>query len=116
MLGHTWIFDIDGTIVVHNGYKNGGDRLLPGAKQFFVNVPEKDLIVLITSRPETAREETEKFLRANGIRYDRIIFGAPTGERILVNDDKPGGLATSLALRTKRDEWAGIIVVEDETL
>ena len=26
----TWIFDLDGTLVVHNGYKNGVDELLPG--------------------------------------------------------------------------------------
>ena len=24
----TWIFDLDGTLVVHNGYKNGVDVLL----------------------------------------------------------------------------------------
>lgn len=29
-LPKTWIFDLDGTILVHNGYKNGGDRILPG--------------------------------------------------------------------------------------
>ena len=30
-LGHTWIFDLDGTIVKHNGYLiDGKDTLLPG--------------------------------------------------------------------------------------
>ena len=115
-LGHTWIFDIDGTIVIHNGYKQGGDRLLPGVKAFFDGLPVKDMIIFVTSRAEAARKETETFLRTNGIRYDCIIFDAPPGERILVNDDKPGGLATSLALQTKRDKWANIAVVEDESL
>ncbi len=115
-LGHTWIFDIDGTIVIHNGYKQGGDRLLPGVKEFFDGLPVKDMIIFVTSRSEAARKETETFLRTNGIRYNCIIFDAPLGERILVNDDKPGGLTTSLALQTKRDKWANIAVVEDESL
>ena len=28
-LGHTWLLDLDGTIVKHNGYKEGGDVRLP---------------------------------------------------------------------------------------
>ena len=32
-LPHTWILDLDGTIVKHNGYKlDGKDSLLEGAK------------------------------------------------------------------------------------
>lgn len=35
-LPKTWILDLDGTIVKHNGYKiDGKDTLLQGAKQFF---------------------------------------------------------------------------------
>ena len=35
-LPKTWIFDIDGTIVKHNGYKfDGFDTLLDGVKDFF---------------------------------------------------------------------------------
>jgi hypothetical protein len=26
-LPHTWVFDLDGTIVKHNGYKDGGGGL-----------------------------------------------------------------------------------------
>ena len=29
-LGHTWILDLDGTLVEHNGYKTGEDKLLKG--------------------------------------------------------------------------------------
>ena len=37
-LGKTWILDIDGTIVKHNGYKiDGHDTLLLGAKEFLQN-------------------------------------------------------------------------------
>ena len=34
-LNKTWIFDLDGTLVIHNGYKCGEDTLLPGIKEFF---------------------------------------------------------------------------------
>ncbi len=115
-LGHTWIFDIDGTIVIHNGYKDGGDRLLPGAKEFFDSIPEKDMVILVTSRTKDVRETTECFLKKNGVRYDHIIFGAPAGERILVNDDKPGGLVTSIGVRAQRDKWVDIVVQEDDSL
>ena len=50
------------------------------------------------------------------IRYDHIIFDLPYGERILVNDIKPGGLQTSIAVNTQRDEWAGFTVEEDPFL
>ena len=34
-LPHTWILDLDGTLVEHNGYKiYGKDRLLPGVRDF----------------------------------------------------------------------------------
>lgn len=35
-LPKTWIFDVDGTIVKHNGYlTEKGDELLPGVRVFF---------------------------------------------------------------------------------
>ena len=39
----------------------------------------------------------------NGIRYDAIVCGVPYGERILVNDRKPSGLTTAIAMNTERD-------------
>ena len=43
-LAHTWILDLDGTIVKHNGYKlDGTDTLLEGAKEFLEDIPEKDM-------------------------------------------------------------------------
>lgn len=103
-LFHTWILDIDGTIVKHNGYKiDGHDTLLKGALEFLANIPADDMIIFITSRTEEVRKLTENFLRENNIRYDHIIFGAPVGERILINDKKPSGLEMSVALNTQRD-------------
>ncbi len=116
-LGHTWILDLDGTIVKHNGYKiDGKDTFLEGAKKFLDNLPEKDMIVFLTSRTEEYRKLTEEFLAENGIRYNAIIFGAPYGERILVNDDKPSGLHMSIGICTNRDEFMPMTFAEDESL
>lgn len=104
-LGHTWILDLDGTIVKHNGYKiDGEDSFLPGAKEFLESIPEKDMVVFLTSRTDEYKKETIEFLSKYGIRYDHIIFDAPYGERILVNDDKPSGLKVSVAIRGERDK------------
>lgn len=116
-LGHTWILDLDGTIVKHNGYRiDGQDSFLLGAREFLKRLPKKDMIVFITSRTDESREITEDFLRKNGIHYDHIIFNAPYGERILFNDDKPSGLRMGVALNKKRDEELKVDLVEDKTL
>lgn len=116
-LGHTWILDLDGTIVKHNGYLlDGQDILLPGALEFLHNIPEKDMVVIITSREEKYRKLTEAFLKNNNIRYDYIIYNAPYGERILVNDNKPSGLKSSYAISSRRDEWCGMEYYEDKEL
>lgn len=103
-LPKTWIFDLDGTIVKHNGYLNKGkDSLLDGAKELIASIPEDDMIIIITSRNEKYRDLTESFLEENKIRYNTIIWGAPFGERILFNDKKPSGLVTAIAVNKDRD-------------
>ena len=103
-LGKTWIFDLDGTVVKHNGHKIGGsDTLLEGAREFFAKIPDEDMIVFITSRNQEHKNATEMFLKGCGIRFEAIIFNAPYGERILVNDAKPSGLKTAIAVNTVRD-------------
>jgi ribonucleotide monophosphatase NagD (HAD superfamily) len=100
-LAHTWLLDLDGTLVKHNGYKlDGRDTLLDGAMEFLRSIPSGDMVMFITSRTEKYREMTERFLRENEIRYDHIIYNAPFGERILVNDRKPSGLDTAVAVST----------------
>ncbi|MBE8953572.1 MAG: hypothetical protein SR1Q7_10580 [Quinella sp. 1Q7] len=112
-LPHTWIFDIDGTIVKHNGYLTAeGDTLLDGVAEFFASIPEKDMIILITARTSDARDMTEKFLAANNIRYDHIIFDAPVGERIVINDNKPSGLVMAYAVERTRDKWDKLTLIE----
>lgn len=55
-LGKTWILDLDGTLVKHNGYKiDGKDTWLEGAKEFLLGIPETDKIVLLTSRTDNEK-------------------------------------------------------------
>ena len=105
-MAKTWFFDLDGTIVKHNGYKTDGkDTLLSGAKQYLEGLPDCDRVVLVTSRTEECREETLRFLKENHIRYDEILFNLPMGERIIVNDRKPSGLDMAVALNMERDQF-----------
>ncbi len=116
-LGHTWIIDLDGTIVKHNGYKlDGIDSFLPGAKEFLESIPEKDMIIFLTSRTDDYRDITEQFLKSNNIVYDQIIYNAPYGERILINDDKPAGLKTGYSVNVKRDSGVDFVIYEDDAL
>ncbi|MBR4507900.1 MAG: hypothetical protein IKP23_00265 [Elusimicrobiaceae bacterium] len=116
-LAHTWIFDVDGTIVKHNGYKiDGKDTLLAGVKEFFATLPKEDKVVFLTSRTKEQIEDLKVFLQGNNIRYDVIISDMPMGERILVNDDKPSGLACCYANRKKRDFPLNIEYIIDKNL
>lgn len=105
-LPKTWILDLDGTILKHNGYKiDGIDTLLDGAKEYLDALPEDDRIVILTSRTDEYKQMTLDFLRDNNIRYDEIIFNIPYGERIVVNDRKPSGLDMAYAFNLDRDEF-----------
>ena len=89
-LPKTWILDLDGTIVKHNGYKlDGRDSLLDEAEKLLSQIRPEDMVIIVTSRKKEYRVITEQFLAENGIRYDHIIYEAPYGERIVVNDRKP---------------------------
>lgn len=103
-LGHTWILDLDGTIVKHNGYKiDGEDSFLSGAREFLDSIPKEDLIIIVTSRTDEHKEMTLEFLEKNSIKYDTIIFNAPFGERIIINDKKPSGLNCSISVNLDRN-------------
>ena len=103
-LNHTWILDIDGTLVKHNGYKiDGYDTLLDGVKEFFENLPINDKVILMTARKEEFIPALKKFLKENNIHYDYLLTDMPMGERILVNDRKPSGLNMAHAVNKNRD-------------
>ena len=113
----TWILDLDGTLVVHDGpFIMGHDEFLPGAKEFLDAIPERDMIILLTARLEYEKPHTLRFLKENHVRYDHIIFGAGEGERIMINDNKPDGLVTAHAIDTKRDRFCRTKFVTDRNL
>lgn len=103
-LRKTWIFDFDGTLVVHNGYKAGKDQLLPGVREFLSKIPADDYIIILTAREREAAEKTESFLEQEGIRYDQILYAMPMGERILFNDSKPSGLKMCYSVERQRNQ------------
>ena len=103
-LTKTWIFDLDGTLLKHNGYKiDGNDTLLEGIKEYLDAIPENDYILILTSRKDEYKDMTISFLQDKGIRYDQILFNIPMGERIVVNDRKPSGIDMAIAVNLDRN-------------
>lgn len=116
-LPKTWILDLDGTIVKHNGYKlDGKDTLLDGAKEFLSQIQPEGMVIFVTSRKKEYMDITEKFLSEKNIRYDHIIYEAPYGERILVNDRKPSGLKMAYAIDSERDVAAKDKIIINHTI
>lgn len=106
-LPKTWIFDLDGTLLEHNGYKTQGiDIVLPGVVEYLAAIPPEDKIIILTSRTEQYREITLRFLEKNRIRYDGILFNMPMGERIIVNDRKPSGIDMAVAINIDRNKFS----------
>ena len=105
-LAKTWIIDLDGTLLKHNGYKiDGNDTILDGVKEYLDTIPQDDKIIILTSRKEEYREMTLRFLKNNNIRYDEIIFNIPYGERIVINDRKASGLDMAYSFNINRNEF-----------
>lgn len=74
------------------------------------------MIVFLTSRKKEYANRTEEFLNKNGIRYNAIVYEAPYGERILVNDNKPSGLKMAYAVCMERDAKNELSVEFDDRL
>ena len=105
-LPKTWVFDLDCTLLKHNGYKiDGTDTILSGVLEYLETIPEEDRIVIFTSRTDKYKKMTLDFLAKHKIRYDEIIFNMPMGERIIVNDRKPSGLDMSVAMNIDRNQF-----------
>jgi hypothetical protein len=116
-LPKTWLIDIDGVILKHNGYKQDGEKLLPGVQEFWQQISKDDFVILLTARTEEMRESTLELLAKYGLRYNVAVFGVPTGERICINDQKPSGLVTSYAVNLLRDEGLSKLrVIQDSKL
>lgn len=116
-LPKTWILDVDGTLVKHNGYLlDGEDELLEGVSEFFENISDNDLVILLTARDEAYVPQLKKLMSKRGLRFDYVITNAPHGERILINDNKPSGLNTAFAINKIRDAKMEIDVEIDQNL
>ena len=116
-LAKTWVLDVDGTLVKHNGYKiDGYDTLLDGVKEFFETLNPDDKVVLLTARKEEYLPALKVFLAKNNIRYDFLLTDMPMGERILVNDRKPSGLDMSFAINKNRDDVFNVAYKINEEL
>lgn len=113
-LPKTWIFDLDGTLVKHDGYLlDGADTLLDGVKEYMGGLPPEDRILILTSRKETYKTSTVRFLDENGIRYDAVLFDMPVGERIVVNDRKPSGIRMAVAVNCTRDRFELPVIIRE---
>lgn len=116
-LPKTWVFDVDGTIVKHNGHlTQKGDQLLPGVKELFESIPASDVIVLLTARKAEHQKSLKDFLTRNDIRFDYLLPNMPQGERILINDRKPSGLQTAYAVNKDRDQALDLSFEIDDSL
>ncbi len=114
-LPKTWILDLDGTLVVHDGpFIMGKDEFLPGAREFLDSIPKRDMIIFLTARSDYEKPLTMSFLKENNVRYDHIIFNAGEGERIMINDMKPDGLVTAYAVNTKRNRFCQTEFITDK--
>lgn len=117
-LPKTWFIDVDGVIFRHNSHlEPEGDQLLPGVREFWAGLGERDVVVVVSAREEHERAATLAALDRHGLRYDAALFGLPTGERIVINDAKPSGLVTAHAVCPARDAGlAGVAATIDLAL
>ena len=127
-MNKTWFIDIDGTLVRHleNEEIDEGreEELLPNALEFMEGIQKRgDYIILTTARLERHRLITINMLEDFGIKYDHIIFGIGSKERIVINDTKPinaydGGdrrnpLPTAYAINMERNEGFTRVLSKD---
>lgn len=116
-LNKTWLLDLDGTLFIHNSYINGEDFLVEGIKEFInKNVHEGDVVIGLTSRKSIYSEITFESIKRHNLLINQVIFDLPYGERILINDKKPSGLETAIAINTSRDKKIDVEFFVDETL
>lgn len=103
------ISDIDGVIFHHGGDVSsqtvGIAQLLPGVVEKFKEWDRRGYrIILITGRRESEREKTLLQLNYAGIFYDQLIMGVGGGCRVLINDKKPDGSISAIAVNLNRNE------------
>jgi len=106
----TLFIDIDGTLLFHHGVANQQTKfptiVLPGVVDKFAEWDIKGYrIILVTGRKESERKSTEKQLDDVGIQYDTLLMGISRGDRVIINDTKPGSLdPTAVAICVERNK------------
>lgn len=107
-LPKTWLLDVDGTLVKHNGHLQGdplNESFLPGVSEFLSRVSLDDTIILLSARESSSINHIVRFIKELNPSLDvRVCGSLGVGERILVNDAKPSGLRTALSLNCERDK------------
>lgn len=105
----TIFVDIDGTLFKHKGNLSNilleESEILPGVIEK-LNKWNADghKIILTTGRTESMRNRTEEQLQKYGIFYDQLIMGLTRGERVIINDLKPGNkMRTATAIEIDRN-------------
>lgn len=102
----TYVIDIDGVIFKHDAgcfsdlgkFDNdsiGIDKNVAKINELYKNGCK---IILLSSRPENVLSETQNALNKIGLKYSRIILGATSGIRYLINDRKPSNMALNSAV------------------
>ncbi len=107
--------DIDGVIFKHFSCIEEvvkSPEVLPGVIDTFREWHAKGYtIVLITGRPPSLRQTTEKQLEDSGISYHSLIMGLPRGQRVVINDLKADSkIETAGAVNVLRDK--GLVNVD----
>lgn len=92
--------DIDGTLLKHRGdvVQNitASPEILPHAMESLKTWEKMNYkIILTTGRKESTRTQTEMQLASLGVMYDQLVMGITNGERVLINDKKPSGVANT---------------------
>ena len=105
----TIICDIDGVLLAHANKGLSVQLEQPILFRTLEKITEWDSkgynIILITGRRESQREETIKQLQLNDIFYDKLIMGVGGGDRVLINDRKPGSQRdTAYSINLNRNE------------
>lgn len=113
-LPKTWLLDIDGTIVKHNGHKlTDKEQLLPEVKNILErNIRIEDTIILTTSRKDNESNHIKELIKDICKCNVKLVSQLPHGERILINDQKESGLNTAYAINVKRDNGLSNVSIE----
>jgi hypothetical protein len=81
--------DIDGTLIKAQGKNNYQVKPVPlenNVKRIKKLIEEKNQIIFVTARPESAREATERMLDDLGFCGCQLLMGLKNCKRILIND------------------------------